>query len=194
MLGVLVLATALSGTVACSSGTSQPDGTSPPVLFIRGSETTYASVFPAELDIDLGTTPMFQLSMSGGHAGAFWSLGSRLTRDQATTGKVDVALSNGPIGEGIANLGLTSGDSGVARATSGTFRATISGGRITGNVQATPSLLDASIEGKINIVCNIPRSGPPGASGGLVGSSGGEILVEDPTMSSKLCAPFRALR
>lgn len=196
MLGVLFLAIAISGTVACSnvSGASPHDGTSPPVLFIRGTDGTFASVFPAELDLYLGATPTFQLWMSGGHAGMFWSIDSRLARDQATTGKVNVTLSDGPIAEGIGVVGLTSGDSGVATATSGTFRASISGGKITGDVQATPSILGASIEGELSVVCWIPGSGSPGDGGGLFDSSGSEVLVQDPAMSSKLCEPFKPLR
>lgn len=192
-----MLATCLSGIVACSSSSSPAgggDGTSPNRIVIRGPEGTLTSVFPAELQLSLGTTPILELSVEGNANGNWWSVLADLPMDQATSGQVNVALSDGHVTSGVASLYLES-SAGKTTATSGVFRASISGGKITAQVQATPTILDASISGDVSVECDVPVSDLPSATdAGGISVSPGTVLVDDATFSTKLCAPFKGLQ
>jgi hypothetical protein len=79
-------------------------------------------------------------------------------------------------------------------ASGGTFRATLSDGRITGEIESALAELGASIEGDLVVSCWVPRSGSVGENGGTTDPSGSEVLVEDEELTSAACEPFKALR
>jgi hypothetical protein len=194
-------AAGLSGIVACSSspvGGGTDGYPTKSLIVIRGADGTFASVFPADLKLGLGATPILQLGVEGVANGRYWSMIAWLPVNQATTGKVNVALSDGPIANRVAELYLQSSNGKVlTTATSGVFRASIARGRITGEVQATPGTLSADIEGNVLVSCWIPQSDSVNDddAGGITGAGpGSQILVEDKPFSSKQCAPFKGLR
>ena len=189
---VLISAVCLAG---CS--TQAPSSRSPQNrVVIQSGERLFTSPEPAELKATMGATPMLELTVQGASDGELWSINARfaeaqLRQPRTLPGELSAKLSNGASAEGLAQLSLGSRQGAARTASSGTLNVTIADGRITGEAEADPSELGASIEGDVVISCWIPRT--DSKSGGTTDAANSEVLVEDTDLSSAACAPLKAL-
>ncbi len=145
----------------------------------------FESITPAVLDLYFGAEPVLELGITGTAQGVTWATLVRLTAEQAASGEVDVPLSREATKTGAGILNLHESNQVLDWATSGSLRATISKGKIVGDVEATPASFSGHFEGDLSIVCWVPRAEPT--------TGDGEALVIDEDFASPDCEPFKAL-
>lgn len=177
--------------------TSKPnnsDGAPGTELEVRSTNQIYASSFPAELKATFGESPLIQLKMSGQAEGETWSLVVWTDEGSVDEGTIRADISNGPIQRGIANLTLGADPENLLHAEQGSVELEIQDGKITGEVEAEPTSLSATIEGNLNVSCWVATDGSD-SEGSLMPDGGMDSpLAEDPDLSSPLCQPFQGVR
>jgi len=120
---------------------------------------------------------------------ATWELGISLTREQALSGAVSLPVS-AAAGTGLAVIRDRDG----MKASSGSVTLTFGKGSIQGTADVQPASFSGKFWGQFGVSCWVPRSSlgdlaPPSTSGGDV-----EPDVEDATLITETCAPFKALK
>jgi hypothetical protein len=203
--GVLVgvLGGALAGATLSCATQRQPEPSSQissaSVTITGSDQTTYTSVAPVELKATFGATPSFMLTIQGNSAAEGWSVTAMLTAAQAVAGRADLYVGDTPIGEGIANVTHVRSEGTREQVARGTLSFTVTGGRISGTVTATPVELGASMSGASSVSCWVPRSATgtvdDGAvQQGTVSTGVDEALVEDKGLVSAPCSTLKAWR
>ncbi|MBX3185273.1 MAG: hypothetical protein KIT72_16420, partial [Polyangiaceae bacterium] len=165
----LTLSLVLAGVVGCSESDRTDTGILPPEtrLVIQTADRRFESVFPAGLDVAMGSKQNLQLGVSGQAEGEMWATIAWLPMDQVVQGTLDIELGDRPIADGVGNLTLHASHQVIEEATSGSLRATLSKGRIVGDVEVTPGSLSAHFEGELSVSCSIPREPGHGGADGV---------------------------
>jgi hypothetical protein len=187
----------------------EPSGQAIParVTITASNHTTYVSATPVELKAVFGATPSFTLTIHGNAGGEAWSAVAMLDRAQALAGRATVQVASTPIGVGVANVTHAMSEDVREQASNGALQLTVSNGRISATVSATPSDLEAMLSGDTSISCWVARGALPTTQAGStpvqaqqpqgtvgIGGVDDEPLVEDTELVTPPCSALRSWR
>jgi hypothetical protein len=141
--------------------------------------------------------PVIRLVLGGrdANSGVSWGVAMVLSEEQALgTVPVSGRIARAPLRAGIVNLSTQVANM-PALAEEGTLSLRLERGRITGKAEVVPSALSATIEGRLNVSCLVPKDQLGEATNGHGSGPGASTeYASDESFSTPFCQKYAALR